>query len=156
MNWTYYPDAGADYEGIYCTDRDIQHREAVERMQVLGLWEDAIEDFNRTGKPLTATPPLGAFFNPAELDPAQGHVIKSFEEQNEATIYTGIESFTNFGHLFAYLFVSKYIEEWNLERADLPALDTLAYVYNCDAPELSEIGRIGIRLNQAGSLDRTW
>lgn len=154
-HWTYYPDADPDrLEGVYCTDRHIQHVEAVERLQALGLYQPAIDLFDQKGKVLVATPPIGAYFAPDKLEEHQAAVIQSFEEEWQATIYMGIETFTTFGRMISYLYVSRYLEEWTMEREDLLSGETMAYVWNCDMPDCSEAGYIRIRQNAAGSLDR--
>lgn len=56
----------------------------------------------------------------------------------------------------AFLYISDHAEEWDAEREDLKNGETIAYVYNHDAPDCSELGYIGIEGTIAAGLRRTW
>ena len=52
-----------------------------------------------------------------------------------------------------------YPEEWDLDRCDIKDKQTLAWVYNHDMPDCSEMGCIGIAPTPAAGLTaalRTW
>lgn len=67
------------------------------------------------------------------------------EEKYNVYIYHAIESFTNYGRMISYLYVSKYEEEWNGECIlDKPYDNYLpAIVYNFDG-DFDEVGSIKI------------
>ena len=79
-----------------------------------------------------------------------------FEEKYSALVYMAIRSYTNIGKMDSFLFISDYKEEWEMDREDLQHNQTCAYVYNCDAPDCSEIGCIGIMRTSAAGLLRIW
>ncbi len=56
----------------------------------------------------------------------------------------------------AYLYVSDYKEEWEMDRADQEAWQQVAYVVNWDAPVYSEFGSIGLKKTPAAGLLRVW
>lgn len=68
-----------------------------------------------------------------------------FEKKYDAYVYHAIESYTNYGRLISYLFVSKYEEEWNCECPLDKSYDNYlsAYVYNVD-DDYGEIGSIKV------------
>ena len=82
--------------------------------------------------------------------------VREFEKDYNALVFTAIRSFTNIGKLDSFLFVSDYPEEWDRDRTLLKEGEVIAYVYNHDAPECSEMGAIGIAQTPAAGLRRTW
>lgn len=98
-------------------------------------------------------PPFGAFYW-AEGDDLKR--IREFEEQNNALVYLVVRSYTTFGKMDCYLYVSDYTEEWAQDRDDIKEMQPLAYVYNHDMPDCSEFGCIGIAGTPAAGLRRTW
>lgn len=127
--------------------------EALGRMRELGLCEQTIQQFDELGKISLSMPPVGAFFwiNDEDLER-----VKAFEQQYNALVYVGIRSYTKIGVMDSFLFVSDCQEEWEVDRQDLKNYEAIAFVYNHDAPECSEIGAIGIELTIAAGLRRTW
>ena len=83
-------------------------------------------------------------------------LIEEFEEQNNALVYLVVRSYTTFGKMDCYLYVSDYTEEWAQDREDIKEMQPLAYVYNHDMPDCSEFGCIGIAGTPAAGLRRTW
>lgn len=68
--------------------------------------------------------------------------VRDFEDKYEATVYHIIRSFTEFGVLDSYLYVSKYEEEWGADNEDLQTGFPLVYVNNRDDEFCSEFGSI--------------
>ena len=128
-------------------------QEAIKRMKAIGIIEQVIDDFDTNGLVNISEPPLGAYYWPDE-DIVK--VMKQFEKEYKAVIYSGIRCFTNFGELYSFLYVSDYPGEWKQDRSDLKDNKCVAYVYNKDVPEYSEIGSIGFQLTPAAGLKRTW
>lgn len=127
--------------------------EAVARMKRLGIFPQTIEQFQDEGYVSISEPLFGAFYWAEGEDLER---IRQFEEEHNALVYVVIRSYTNIGKLDSMLFVSDYPEEWQLDRDDMQYKQQMAYVYNHDAPDCSEIGAIGIERTSAAGLRRTW
>ena len=127
--------------------------EALGRMKELGINSHTIRGFAEFDKISLSEPPSGAFFL---IDDEDLERVRAFERQYNALVFIVIRDFTANGILDSYLFVSDYPEEWPDDRRLLREGEATAYVYNHDAPYCSEVGSIGIVLNNAFSLRRTW
>ena len=128
--------------------------EAIKRMKEIGIFKPTIRQFKDEGLVSISKPPFGAFYW-AEGDDLER--IKNFEKENNALVYVVIRSFTNFGILDSYLFISDYRdEEWETDREDLKENRQLAYVYNHSNPYFSEFGSIGFVTTSAAGLRRIW
>lgn len=133
--------------------REDKKAEAIARMKSWGIYPAIRKQFEKEDIVSESAPPLGACF---WLEGEQLERVRKFEEQYNAVVYHVIHSFTSFGELENYLYVSDYPEEWEMDRADLAAGQQLAYVLNRDAPHCSEFGSIGVALTPAAGLRRTW
>ena len=128
--------------------------EAIERMKLLEIYPETIQQFDKEGYVSISEPPFGAFFW-AEDESLE--LIKSFEERTDSLVYLVIRSYTEFGKLDNYLFVSDYKdEEWEMDRKDLSEGMVFSYVHNYDIPEFSEFGTIGFKPTLAAGLIRVW
>ncbi|WP_304430211.1 hypothetical protein [Faecalibaculum rodentium] len=129
--------------------------EAIERMKALGIFPQTIQQFKNEDCISISEPPFGAFYWAEGQDLER---IRQFEAENDALVYVVIRSYTTIGKLDSYLFVSDYAEEWEVDRKNIREVGDglLAYVYNHDAPECSEMGYIGIAPTDAAGLRRTW
>lgn len=133
--------------------REEMKAEAVARMRQLHLYPETIRQFEKENLISESAPPFGACF---WLNEAQRERVRQLESKYNILVYHVIHSFTTIGEMESYLYVSNHPEEWEDDRAGLKEGETVAYVYNCDDPELSEFGYIGIRLTPAAGLERTW
>lgn len=132
--------------------RELQKKEAVARMKMLGIFRETIKQFEKEDFINISEPPLGAFYWAEGEDLER---IRQFEKQHEALVYLVIRSYSNIGVMDSYLFVSKHKDEWSYDRSILTGSEALAYVYNRDYPEYSEIGYIGFEKTVAAGLIRT-
>lgn len=123
------------------------------RRKALRVFKPTIKQFKDDGYISISEPPFGAFYW-AEGDDLKR--IREFEEQNNALVYLVVRSYTTFGKMDCYLYVSDYTEEWAQDRDDIKEMQPLAYVYNHDMPDCSEFGCIGIAGTPAAGLRRTW
>lgn len=121
--------------------REIKKEEAINRMKMLGIFPETIKQF-KSDMISYSEPPLGANY---WLDDEQKAIVKKFEEEYNALVYFGIRSYTEFGKLDSFLYVSDHKEEWEMDNTDLKDGYVYAYVYNYDIPEFSEIGGIAVR-----------
>lgn len=117
-------------------------KEAIKRMEMLDIYSETIRQFEKEGLVSYSEPPLGSNY---WLTDEQRKIVRDFEEEHNALVYFGIRSYTNFGTLDSFLFVSKYENEWVLDNNDIKEGYAYAYVYNYDVPEYSEIGLIGVQ-----------
>lgn len=127
--------------------------EAVKRMKLLRIFPPTIKHFERDGFVSISEPPVGAHF---WLEGEDLERVKEFEKKYDALVFTAIRSYTNIGKMDSFLFVSDYKEEWEQDIQDIKENMTLAYVYNHDMPDCSEMGCIGIAPTSAAGLRRTW
>lgn len=121
--------------------------EAIKRMEVLDIYSETIRQFEREGLISYSEPPLGTNY---WLTEEQRKIVRDFEEEYNALVYFAIRSYTNFGTLDSFLFVSQYKDEWVLDNNDIREGYAYAYVYNHDVPEYSEIGLIGVQPRLGG------
>ena len=121
--------------------KENKKKEALQRMKALGIYSESIKQFER-GMVSYSEPPMGANY---WLDDEQNAIIKKFEEEYNALVYFGIRSYTEFGKLDSFLYISDDEEEWFMDNADIQEGYAVAYVYNHDVPEYSEIGSIAVR-----------
>lgn len=133
--------------------REEMKAEAIARMRQLHLYPETIRQFERENLISESIPPFGTCY---WLNEAQRERVRQLEAKYDILVYHFIHSFTTIGEMESYLYVSNHPEEWEDDRAGLKEGETVAYVYNCDDPELSEFGYIGIRLTPAAGLERTW
>ena len=133
--------------------REKKKEEAIKRMKTLKLYPGMVQHFKDENLVGMCEPPNGAFY---WLDDDSKKVVEEFEKKHDALVYTAIRNFTEMGILDSYLFVSDYKEEWDIENEELNHGETLAYVYNKDHTELSEMGTIGFKRTSASGLERIW
>ena len=131
-------------------ERTVQKQEALKRMKMLKLHENAIREFEKEDV-INQSEHGGILF---WLDDSQNALVERFEKEYNAVVYHVIHNYTEFGELLAFLYVSENEEEWGYDRDDLKEGYALAYVENLDEPAFSEFGSIGIK-PQWGGLCRT-
>ena len=117
-------------------------KEAIRRMEMLGIYEETIDQFEFDGFVSYSEPPLGANY---WVVGEQEEIIREFEQTYNALVYFAIRSYTEFGTLDSFLYVSDHEEEWELDNNDIRNGYAYAYVHNYDIPEFSEIGCIGVQ-----------
>lgn len=128
-------------------------QEAVDRMKLWGIFGQTIQQFRRQGLVSVSEPPMGAFY---WVDEEERKRLDEFEKEHNALVYMVVRSFTQFGTLDAYLYVSDYKEEWPQDRTDIKEGQQCCYVYNQNDEWCSEFGSVGLELTPAGGLKRTW
>lgn len=117
-------------------------KEAIKRMEVLDIFGETIRQFEDEGLISYSEPPMGTNF---WLDDEQLKAVRKFEEEYNSVVYFGVRAYTEFGTLDAFLYVSDYEEEWEMDNGELKDGYVYAYVYNHDVPEFSEIGLIRVQ-----------
>lgn len=125
--------------------------EAVKRMKKLKLFPEVIKQFEKDGLVNISEPPFGAHF---WLDKDDKERVAEFEKQNDALVFTAIRSYTSFGTLDSYFFVSDHKDEWEQDWEDLEDKCALVWVFNHDMPDCSEMGCIRFEPTAAAGLRR--
>lgn len=133
-----------------CTTREEKKIEAIERMKLLQLHENAIREFEEEGK-LNLSENGGFLY---WLNDEQQARVRAFEKEHDALVYHVIHSYTCGDEHLVYLYVSDYPDEWEYDRDDIKSGYPLAYVDNLSCEWCSEFGSIGIEPN-IGGLRRT-
>jgi hypothetical protein len=120
--------------------REIKKVEAIKRMEMLGLFKPCIKHFDKYDEVQLSemTGGLYEFSRDEEL----ATKIKEFEEEYNALVYHVIHTYTNFGELYNFLFVSDYEEEWEMENEDIKDKYAFCWVWNKDIDYFSEFGTI--------------
>lgn len=131
--------------------RAKQKAQAIERMKKLGIMEQPVKEFEEEGK-LNLSENGGLLYY---LNEDEQKMVNDFEKENNGLVYHVIKSRTTIGLMYALLYVSEYLEEWEMDMEDLGEGQALAYVVNMDMPDCSEFGTIGIKPS-VGGLIRTW
>ncbi len=117
-------------------------KEAIRRMEILDIYSETIRQFEMEGLVSYSEPPLGTNY---WLTDEQKKIVREFEEEYHALVYFATTSYTEFGRLDSFLYVSDYEDEWKSDVEDLKDGYLYAYVYNYDVPEFSEIGSIRVQ-----------
>ena len=122
-------------------------------MKAMRLHPDAIEQFEKQGLINFSQPPFGGLYWVEDEDL---QILREWEQDNNSVVYHVIRSYTEFGVLDSYFYVSDYENEWRVDMRDIGIGEALVWVRNVDAPECSEFGYIGFERTPAAGLLRTW
>lgn len=133
--------------------REEKKAEAIRRMKKIGLFEQTIKQFEKDDLVSISEPPLGFFFWVEGVELAE---MKEFERKYNALVYCIVRSYTEFGVLDSYMYVSDFKDEWEIDNDMLKDNEALVYVVNRNAPVCSEFGSIGFERTVAAGLLRVW
>lgn len=124
------------------------YQEALARLEILtarGLNQDALAYFKEGKVPMTTdVTVMGkriSMLRPVDSKPEMKKIVDKCASVNNRVPYycTCTESF--FGTMITVFFVSKYTEEWEMDRDCLANGESCAYVYNTDE-DFSDIGYV--------------
>ena len=143
--------------------RQLQKAEAIKRLELLKLLPNVITDFKNNDTVYYSERQNKIFDGILywiSNDEDYERLVKEFEENYDALVYHAQLTRFSYGLCLSMLFVSKYQEEWEMERDAITnpydgVIDTYAYVANLNAPDFSEIGRIGI-VRKNGGISRVY
>ena len=116
--------------------------EAIKRMKILKLHKTTIKEFEEYNKLNKSTKGLGILF---WLTDEEKEIVEKFEKKHNVLVYHVIETFSNLGHTYDLLFVSKYKDEWDIDNEDLKLGYALSKTEVVDYDTNSESGYIGIQ-----------
>lgn len=128
-------------------DREKMKQEAIERMKMLGIIDDAIKQFEEDDIVMRSENPLGALF---ELSDEEKEIARRFERKYNTLVYLAVSCNTGIGRMISYLYIPQEKEEWELDRDDIEGNTAITYTYNFGDPDCSEIGAIGIESRNGG------
>jgi len=134
--------------------REEKKIECVRRMELLNISKNVIKEF-KNHDVLNESEGIGALY---WLNDEEKKMVEFFEKNNvmrNPIVYHLIHTTTEFGELYAMLFVNDEKSEWAREFEDLKEGYCFCYVFNKDADWCSEFGTIGIR-QSIGGLVRTF
>ena len=132
------------------TLRERQISEAVSRMNLMGLREDAIRKFEQNG-----TVHLSAEDGTlGELTKDDLRMIEQFEREHNAVVFLVVRTLFGIAVLDSLLYVSRYDEEWEDEIESLKDGYVLTYTVNYLNPECSEFGDIAFSTTPDGEIIR--
>ena len=132
--------------------REMKKEEALRRMEMLEIFPETIRQFDKENLISVSEPPFGGFY---WADDEQNHLIDEIEKQYNLLVYLAIMSYTEFGRMISFLYVSDHQEEWAEDCMNLLNEEALTYTHNYDAPECSEFGYISFKKTKASGLVRT-
>ncbi len=127
-----------------------QKQEALERMKMLKLSDNIIREFEKDNI-INMSENSGILYWLEEKEQA---IVNEFETKHDALVYHVIHNYTEFGELYALLYVSNDEDEWGYDKDDIKCGCVLAYVKNVTDDWCSEFGSIGVK-PQYGGLVRT-
>lgn len=128
--------------------KEIKKAEAVKRMKVLKLFKPCINALIKRDEVQLSemTGMLYEFSDNAELN----QTIKEFEEKHNAYVYHVIHTYTEFGELYNFCYVSDYADEWETDNDDIKDNYVFCYTWNKDYPCFSELGIIAVNQKYGG------
>ena len=123
--------------------KELKKVEAIKRMQILGLYKPYINLFKMSDEIFLSEMTGGVY--EFHSDKELVSKVKEFETKYNALVYHVIHTYTEFGELYNFLYVSDYEDEWELDNTDITDGHVVAYVWNKTDEWLSELGGIGVK-----------
>ena len=123
--------------------KEKKKKEAIKRMAKLGMFKPCIKAFEKYDE-LQLTEPTGILYEFSDNEELNAKIAE-FEEEYNALVYHVIHTYTQFGELYNFLYVSDYEEEWEFDHEDVNAGYAIAYVWNKTDEWMSEMGSIVVR-----------
>ena len=123
--------------------REIKKAEAITRMKRLKLHSPCVKAFEKHDE-VWLTEPFGGLYEFSGNEELVEQ-IKEFEREYNGLVYHVIHTPTEFGDLYNFLYVSDYIDEYEMDREDIAAGYAFVYVLNTSIPEFSEFGTIAVQ-----------
>lgn len=137
--------------------REEKKIEAIKRLSRMGIIKDAIDQFEKedivmySDHTVFGGHEVGALY---WLNNSLLNQVEDFEAEYDALVYLVVRTYTAFGMLDSYFYVSDHKDEWDMDYDDLSEGYATVYVYNNDEPAFSEFGSIGWK-EAGGGIVRT-
>ena len=126
--------------------RAKQEAEAVERMKLLELYPQVVNEFEKK-QVLYKSEFFGILY---WLDEDEKKIVKDFEDETHAVVYHIIKSLTPCGTMLSIFYVSDEESEWPLDKESMENGVQLCYVKNMLIDEWSEFGYISFQKCNGG------
>lgn len=133
--------------------KDEQIKEAIYRMGKLKIMTDVIRKFAEDGEVLQSERTIIGSGIMYDLDDEIKEKVAKFESKFKSVVYHVIMSNTEFGRMWALLYVSSSKDEWEQDNQDIEEGYPIAYVLTEDDYS-NEFGSIGVK-SVNGGLART-
>ena len=128
--------------------REIKKTEALNRMKTLQLFTPCIKAFEKRNEVQLSEMTGGLYEFSGDEDLTAK--VKAFEEEYNALVYHVIHTYTQFGELYSFLYVSDHQDEWDMDNEDIKDNYAMVYVWNKDDEWCSEFGSIAVRQKFGG------
>lgn len=126
-------------------EKEKQKKEALERMSLLRLHPNVIKEFSNYN--IISYSENSTLYWLKESDKK---IVEDWQDKTGNLVYHAIYNSFFFGRCLTLLFVSRYEDEWKVEKDDLISGYAMSYVINLDDPICSEYGSVGILLRNGG------
>ena len=130
-------------------DMKTKRQEAIKRMKMMQILPEAIRQFKDDGAIMVSEPPFGALYYITEKEQQE---VAKFEQEYNALVYHVVRTYTEFGHLDSWLFVSDYPEEWDMENTNIKRNIVFTWTINRSVDWMSDMGSIAFRPANGGLL----
>ena len=132
--------------------REEMKQEAIKYLKQLNIFEPYIDSFKKEDK-ICFFEEFGGFW--LYQEPEVAAKIKEFEETKGHLVYATTHEHTDFGELWDFLYVSKYVEDGTdfVHPEGNSRFIVDAYVWNKDADRCSEFGSIEV-VSMGGGIKR--
>ena len=123
-------------------DKMDMKKEALDRMEALGLGDDVRADFENHDIVSTSS---DIFSTPVWASHKEKAIIEAYENEWGHLVYHAIDALSPTGNRLILLFVSNYKTDWIAEREDLKNYVIMAYVVNLDHEGCSEFEFVRVK-----------
>ena len=130
--------------------RDQLKTEAQKWMELMKVNPKIINRFIKDDQTMIATPDYGYCI----LSPTEQEELRQMEAKYDIVVYMIIRAYTNIGTLDSFLYVSKYPDEWEMEREDIKSGIVMTYTINREDSLLSDWGSIAFYTDPYGMVIR--
>lgn len=130
-------------------DMKTKRQEAIKRMKMMQILPEAIRQFKDDGAIMVSEPPFGALYYITEKEQQE---VAKFEQEYNALVYHVVRTYTEFGQLDSWLFVSDYPEEWDMENTNIEQNIVFTWTINRSVDWMSDMGSIAFRPANGGLL----
>lgn len=131
--------------------REQQIEEAIERLKIIDSDEHLILDAFKRGEVMKSEYQNRMFdavlYN---IDDEVQDYINKFEKEHQALVYHVQMTPTLCGNIYSLFYVSRHIEEWDADKADLKDGYGFVWAWNKDIPMWSEFGLITFKSSMGG------
>ncbi len=130
--------------------RFVMKHEAHARLQAMGIFHKAVQEFMEKGLLNRSETCLGSLY---WLSDEERQLVKNWEQETGNMVYHVVKAGSEAGELgvmYSFLYVGKDMGEWLIDREDISEKTPWTYTYCHTYPDFSEPGRIGVEYRFGG------